>query len=289
MKIVKSLLAGILMTGLCATAAEAIDVAPGDYTYLPAGTGLIAGYLNYGNSSTYKLQNGTSVPNSRLESVVALARGVYYTEFAGQALIFQAILPFGSITQARVGGMSLPTANGVGDLTVAGAWFPLHSMAPTGTTLGIASYLSLPTGNYSVTKASLGSGTVTLTPQIGLIQGLGNGFFLDAAVDTALAFDHTDQNINIHEEPSIQAQAYLRYKILPTTQVSFGYSGLFGGQMRYNGINQVSKTRVDELRAFVSTSLTQTVHLQGMIGTDVNASGGFRQAVVAQVRLLKIF
>lgn len=289
MKLLKSLLAGVVMTGFCANAAHAIDVAPGDFTYLPAGTGLLAGYLNYGNSSTYKLQNGTSVPNSRAESVVALARGVYYSEFAGQAFVVQAILPFGSITQARVGGANLPTANGLGDLIVAGAWFPVHSMAPTGTTIAIANYLTLPTGNYSVTRASLGSGTVTVTPQIGLIQGLGNGFFLDAALDTAFAFNHSDQGINVSQDPSIQAQAYLRYQFSKATSASLGYSGLFGGQLRYNGISQASKTRVDELRVYANTFLTDTVQLQGMIGTDLNASGGFKQALVAQVRLLKVF
>lgn len=285
----RSFLAGAMITGLCASSAQAIDVAPGDFTYLPAGTGLLAGYLNYGNGSTYKLQNGSSVPNSRVESAVALARGVYYSEFAGQAFVVQAILPFGAITQARVGGVNLPKANGVGDLIVAGAWFPVHSMSPTGTTIAIANYLTLPTGNYSVTKASLGSGTVTVTPQLGLIQGLGNGFFVDGAIDAAFAFDHADQGINISQDPSIQAQAYLRYQFSKATSASLGYSGLFGGQFRYNGINQASKTRVDELRAYANTFLTDTVQLQGMIGTDVGASGGFRQAIVAQVRLLKVF
>lgn len=289
MTISKTFMTAGILAALTVAKAQAVDIAPGDYAYLPAGTGLAVGYLNYGSSSTYKLPNGTSVPNSRLESVVAVARGVYYSEFAGQAFAVQAILPFGGITQARVGGANLPTANGLGDLVLSPVWYPIHSSAPTGTTIGLATYLTLPTGNYSVTKASLGSGTVAITPQLGVIQGLGSGFFFDGALDAAFAFNHNDQGIRISQDPSMQAQAYLRYQISKATSASFGYSGTFGGQVRYNGINQASKTRVDELRVFANTFLTDTIQLQGMIGTDVNASGGFKQDVVAQIRLLKVF
>ncbi len=130
---------------------------------------------------------------------------------------------------------------------------------------------------------------MAITPQLGVIQGFGSGFFFDGALDSAFAFDHSDQGIRISQDPSIQAQAYLRYQFSKATSASFGYSGTFGGQVRYNGINQATKTRVDELRVFANTFITDSVQLQGMIGTDVNASGGFKQAIVAQVRVLKVF
>ncbi|WP_338811385.1 transporter (plasmid) [Agrobacterium leguminum] len=278
--------------GIClslAGMAKAMDIAPGDYTYFPPGTLIALGYLNFGTGLTFRERLGSEIPDSKIDSVVAVARAVYYTEYEGQALAFQAILPFGTISTARIGGTELPKADGLGDLILGAAWAPIHSSEPTGTTLGITTYLNLPTGEYSPTSASLGTGTVMITPQIGLIQGLGNGFFFDGALDATFAFDHTNEGVRVHQDPAIQAQAYLRWQFSETSSVSFGYSGTFGGQVRFDGVDGPTKTRVDQLRLFANTFITPTVQIQGMVGTDMEARGGFQQNLVSQLRLLKMF
>lgn len=282
-------LATLLAVTFAAPAAKAIDISPGDYAYLPAGTVLGLGYLGYQSASSFRDRTGISYPNSRDSAIVALARALYYGETNGVGWAIQAIVPAGALTSARVGGSDLPKANGLGDVILGATVFPVHSADPTGTTLGLTAYLGLPTGNYSPLKASIGSGGFTITPQIGLIQGLGNGFFLDTAFDAAFSTDHTNTGIRVHQDTSIEAQAYLRYAFSKATSVSAGYSGTYGGQIYYNGSAGLTKTREDQVKLFASTFVAPTVQLQGMIGTDIAATGGFRNDIITQIRILKIF
>lgn len=276
----------------CATMAgeaRAIDISPGDYTYLPAGTNIGLAYLTYQSASSFRDKAGNSFPDSKGEAAIGIARLVHYGETAGVGWGLQAFVPFGAISQARIGGADLAKADGLGDLVLGATLFPIHSADPTGTTIGITGYLGLPTGNYSPTKASVGSGAFTFTPQLGINQGLGNGFFLDVALDGSFYGDHTNDGISVKQDPTLQTQAYLRYAVSKATSVSFGYSGTFGGQIYFNGIAGLTKTREDQLRLFANTFVTQTLQVQGMIGTDVSATGGFKNAIVTQIRILKIF
>lgn len=68
-----------------------------------------------------------------------------------------------------------------------------------------------------------------------------------------------------------------------------GYSGLFGGASSVNGADDGGRTRADQIRLFGSVFATPTLQIQGMIGTDLHASGGFRQDLNAELRLLAIF
>jgi len=279
---------------MLAQPAAAIDIMPGDYTVLPSGTNLALLYGQYTTSSKLKVDGVGSIPDSKLGTAVGIARYVHFDTFAGVPVAVQAFIPFGGFTDARIGGFDLRTKDGLGDLTMGFTFWPVSSADPRGTTIGITSYVTLPSGSFGGTPgttgtASLGSGTTTFTPQIGLIQGLGNGFFLDASADVAIRSDFTDFGFNYSRDPSYQAQAYLRYQFSKTTNVSFGYSGLFGGKDFVNGTYTGTKTRSDQLRLFASTFLAPTVQLQGMIGTDIAAEGGFKQDFVGQVRLLKIF
>lgn len=289
MKLVKLAVGAALAGALIGTEAHAIDIAPGDYAYLPAGTNLFIAYFDYAQSSSFKTSNGIKVPNSSVSSTVGIARYLHYTDIGGSAFLFQAVLPFGTINSPKVGGVGLTPANGLGDLTLGATYYPIHSNAPTGTTIGLTAFTVLPTGNYDVNNPSLGSGTATFIPQIGFIQGLGNGFFLDGAVEADFSVDHTNSGIKVHQNTSYEAQAFLRYQFSQATSVSFGYAGKFGGQFYANGVKTPSMTREDTLKLFANTFVTKDIQLQGMIGTDVAATGGFKNSVIAEIRIAKVF
>lgn len=276
-------------TFLTATPAAAIDVSPGDYTVLPSGTTIGLLYFNYGTSKTLNVDGAGNIPGSKLQTEVGLLRGLHYTDIGGVPVLFHAILPFGSISTARIGGVDQPVDDGFGDLTLGATVYPIHSNDPTGTTLGFSTFISAPTGAYDANKLSLGSGTWTFTPQIGLQQGLGNGFFLDVYADTAFRLDHTESGQDISRSPSTELQAYLRYQFDQKTSVSFGYAGFFGGKSEVNDVYTGLKTRSDQLRLFANTFVLPDVQLQGMVGTDLDAKGGFKQDFVTQVRLMKLF
>lgn len=270
--------------------ANAIDFSPGDYTVLPDGTVLALTYFQYATGDRLNVDGVGNVPSSRLDSAVGLLRGVYYSSIADVPVSMQAILPIGTFPHAKIGGIDQPTSDGFGDLTLGFTVTPVHTTDKDyGTTIGITTFLTAPTGKFDVNDISLGSGTWTLTPQIGLIQGLGNGFFLDAGIDVAFQKNHTERGLSFSRDPSTELQTYLRYQISDKTSVSFGYAGFFGGESKVNDVATGLKTRSDQLRFFANTFVTPSVQLQGMIGTDLNVEGGFKQDLVAQIRVLKVF
>ncbi len=275
-------------TALAPGSAWAIDVSPADYTVLPPGTNLILGYAQYSTARELHVDGAGKVPSSDLDVAVGLARYVHYSELGGVPISVQAIAPFGNL-DARIGGADQPIADGLGDITLGATVYPVHSADPTGTTLGVTAFLTLPTGAYDPAKISLGSGTWTFTPQVGVIQGLGNGFFFDGILDAAFEADHDEGAVAFSRDPSVQVQAYMRYQFSQATSVSFGYSGKFGGKQFTNGSYTGLKTRSDQLRLFANHFFTPTLQLQGMIGSDVNVEGGFKNDFVTQLRLLKVF
>lgn len=276
---------------LAASPAYAIDIFPSDYTVLPAGTNAVLVYGQVAKSDTFDLDGLGEIPSSELGSVAGIARYLHFNQLGGVPVGVQAFLPFGAITDAKVGGTNFNKNDGIGDLTVGVTAWPIHSAEPTGTTIGLTAYLTLPTGAYKFgpAEANLGSGTWTVTPQIGIIQGLGNGFFFDGALDVAFRADHDEQGLEVSRKASTQAQAYLRYQFSAATNIAIGYSGTFGGKDYVNDTYTGTRTRVDQLRLTGSTFLSPTLQLSGMIGTDVNVEGGFKQDVVGTIRLLKLF
>ncbi|WP_205910434.1 transporter [Rhizobium sp. FY34] len=279
--------AGVLLSS---GSASAIDISPGDFAVLPDGTVLALTYFQYSTSDRLNLDGVGDIPGSRLDLGVTLLRSVYYNSIAGVPISMQAILPIGTLPNARIGGIDQQTSDGLGDLTLGFTVTPINtSDKDYGTTLALTNFLTAPTGNFDATGVSLGSGTWTFTPQIGLIQGLGNGFFLDAALDVAFRKDHKEDGLSFSRDPSTELQTYLRYQVSDKTSLSFGYAGIFGGTNQVNDVATGLKTRSDQLRVFANTFVSQSVQLQGMVGTDINVEGGFKQDLVAQIRVLKIF
>lgn len=276
--------------GLCLSvaAASAIDIAPGGYTSLPGGVDLALLYTQYSNSNKLYVDGAGKIPASNLEAAVALGRYIHYFEVGGVRFAVDAFLPVGSLN-SQIGGVNQRIKDGIGDLTVGGILWLTHSSSPTGTTIAISGYLTMPTGAFGATAISLGSGTYTATPQLALIQGLGNGLFFDGAVDVGFQADHSDSGLNLSRDPSSQLQTYLRYQFSPETMVAFGYSGTFGGKSFIDGQYTGIKTRNDELRAFASTFLTKTFQVQALIGADINTEGGFKRDIYGQLRFMKLF
>lgn len=273
----------------CATQANAIDSAPGDYTWLGTDRNVLAFYTQYSSAGSLSLGTVGSVPNSRVDALLEVIRAARTFEIADQKFAAQFYLSFGGFTTATIGGLAQRKADGFGDLTAGLTWYPLASHDPNGTTVGLTVFVTAPTGNFNIADVSLGSGAWTVTPQIGLIQGLGNGFFLDVIGDASVSSDFSTEGVNVSRSTSGQVQAYLRYKPSPATSVSFGYSGTFGGEYYANGIYTGQKFRDDQLRAFATTFLSEQIQVMGMLGTSINTEGGFQNAITAQFRILTLF
>lgn len=288
----KMLRSALALTGLLAMteSAFAIDIYPGDYTILPPGTTLALGYLGYTPSNDFRLDGVGRVPDSSLDQTVGIVRVLHYSQIAGVPVAFQAYLPFANLSNVKVGGSSLPTDNGMGDLTFGFTAFFVNRPDPVyGTTVGLTTYVSLPTGKYDVNRVGPGAGTTTFTPQLGVIQGLGHGFYVDGSLDVAVQGGHDNSGEHISTHPSFELQTYLRYQLSPASSVSFGYAGNFGGEQFIDDTYTGEETSSSQLRLFASHMLTPTWQVSGMLGKAVATEGGFKNDYSVQVRLMKIF
>lgn len=278
---IAALAAELLVVGT----AHAVDIYPGDYTVLPAGTNVA---LVYGAHVSAKHLDvaGTNVPDTELQASFSLLRYVRFEKIGDLPVLVEAILPVGGYHDVKIGGTRQATKNGLGDLILATAAFPIHNKK---TTLGFTTYVSLPTGAYDPTKISFGSNTFKITPQIGIIQKLGEGLYVDAAADVAFTTSNTENGTRYTTAPSYQLQAYLRKAVSATTSLSVGYSGYLGGRQRVNGADIGLKTNSHQVRVLAGKFFTKTLQVQLMAGKDVSSRDGFRQDFNGQIRLLKLF
>lgn len=281
--------AAAVALALAAAPAEAIDVGPADYTILPSGTVLGMIYWQHLSSDTLKL-NGSKVPGSKFRADITILRSLNYFTLGGMPAAFHIVVPFGSIGTAKIGGIGQKTSNGIGDTTLGLTLWPVQPDNPeTGTTLGVSLFATLPTGNYDPARMGIAEGTYTLTPQIGVIQGLGGGFFFDGVLDVALQKDHTEGGMRYDRTPAWQLQAMLRKQWGPTTSLAIGYSGQRGGGQSIGGVETGLKVHRDQVRIYGTHFITPTTQIQAMYGKDFNVEGGYKYDSVVQLRLVKVF
>ena len=276
-------------TACAALPALAVDVAPGDYAMLPPGTNVGLLYLQHSRATELNF-GGVDVPASEVTANVAVLRGLHYTQIGNEPVLFQMVLPMGGFDTAQIGGAAQPTSEGLGDLTFGASYWPVKPSNPdTGTTVGVTAFLTAPSGSYEFGEVSLGGGAWVFTPQVALIQGLGNGVYLDATADVALSMDHTESGVDVSRDPASQVQVAFRKQFGQTKSLSVGYSGQFGGDINYDGVYSGLKTRRDQIRVYANTFVSPTVQVQGMLAKDLYVQDGFKNDVVAEIRFLKLF
>lgn len=270
--------------------AQAIDVEAGDYVPLSAGSNALA--LFYGNIRSDQFTIGdTEVPQSKLSAQAVTLQYNRYTEMLGKPVALQVYLPYGSFSSARVGGQDLRQGEGPGDLTFGATIWPLADDPRdlTGTTLGLSLYASAPTGDYELGGANLGFGGAVITPQIGLIQGLGGGRFLDVIYDISFTRNFDVDGVNVEVDPTHQAQIWLRQYLSDRTNIAIGYNGIRGGETSFDGYDTGIATDLDEVRFAVSHFLDPSTEIAGRVSYSYDAEDGFSNKPMVQLRLLKLF
>ena len=284
---VKAVTAALLLT--TAAPALALEVQPGDYAWVGDGRTLAIAYFQHQTSDSFYGADGSAIGNSNLDADILIARMVHYREIAGQKLAFHAILPIGQFDNIRIGGGEQSAKDGIGDLTLGTTWYPVTSEEPTGTTLGLSLFATAPTGAFKNERVSFGAGTWSVTPQIGMVQGLGNGFFLDASAELTVTRNFEEGGVSYERDNTTQASVYLRYQWDDATAFSLGYVTRTGGELWVNGAASGQETNSDQLRLVASKFITPDFQIQGMYGHDIDVKGGFRSEPLAQIRLMKVF
>ena len=286
------LLVGLVLL-LWAGDAGAIDYLPFDYVAPPPGTTAVLGYYLYGSRSGLNSnKSGNISSGTSLDSHIGAVRLVHYEELFEHPVAVQAILPFGALTDAKLGGVPIDDAFGMGDPILTLAFWPV-SQPQERRWLVIANYLSFPVGDYEPGKAlNIGGNRWQDDVQVGLIQGLPGGFTLDMAFDLIVYGPNqragTGQQ-TLRQQSTFEAYGWLAYNVTPQLFTALGWAGTFGGEQRLDSVPNGLKTHVQQVRGSVGYAFAPSWQVVGEIGRDISTSGGFPQDVALTFRLLKVF
>ncbi|MGQ0893951.1 transporter [Acinetobacter johnsonii] len=283
---------GLLLGSICSVisvTSHAFDMLPADFTWMGDGTTVGLAYFAFQDAKNLKVDGVGEIPDSKAQIDAAILRAVRWKEIAGYKTVMQTFLTSGYIDTAKVAGIDQPKNSGIGDLNFGFTIYPMASNEPTGTTLTLSGYLTAPTGNYDVGKVNIGSGTWVLTPQIGLIQGLGNGFLIDAAYDVGFYKTKDHNGFEVKTDASSQAQAYLRYQPSVQSNYAVGISKKFGGKQYLNDQYTGMKNDVTQLRLTTTHAFQNGIITTGMLARDVQVEGGFKNDISVLFRVGKAF
>lgn len=269
--------------------AHALDVDPGDYTVLPAGTKLAVMYYQHAQrNATYA--NGNKAPgNNRLDSDIGLFRAVTYMDVGGYIIDPQIILPFGKLKAKGDLGPVLGSNSGVGDMLVGGTlWF---NKPGSKTHFGITPFLSLPIGQYDKNDPlSLGENRWKFILNAGYITPLTDKVTLDLIGDfTAFGKNNDSAGGTLKQKVQYQAQSYLRYHLDATTDLRGGLSYTWGGETSLNGVDQNNKQKTSKFNVGVAHFLRPTTQVLATYGRDISVENGFRENGRLNLRLLQVF
>jgi Putative MetA-pathway of phenol degradation len=294
-KITKFILFGYWMLSVFSGNALAIDLQPNDIVApAPGRSAVTVSYINAQNNSLYvnNVPTGTS-PN--LESNLGLFRlGHTYTIGSLPAVSY---VQTGGGTLSPDGSLSaFPASQGMTDTTIATAIWP-YANHTTRTYFGVAAYLSLPTGEYSNTKAfNLGSNRYSQALQVGYQRPL------TKSIDGAFAFDtvwygansqcaaacSSMTNLQLTQKPLYSSQIGPIYRINKTYTVAATYVYVTGGETAFNGIER-NNTVVTQ-RYFVSgVAYTQIGRFMLQYGNDIATMNGFMESRRITLRYTKTF
>lgn len=270
--------------------ALAADAQPRDFLPAPAGTHLGLLYNLNSSSDTFVDANGNEVPGSGLDTHIGIARYVYFFDVAGVRADINVVQPFGGLSNMSLGGSPLNSDDfSLGDTSIVGTFWPLND-PENNRYFALATYLTLPTGEYDANVASLGSNRWSVTVQPAFYFNISPQWSVDLVGDVTIYGDNDDGpgGIKIEKDPNFTALGWLNYHASEATTVSFGISTTHGGEETWGGVSR-GDSQVTTVRAAWSQMLNPTTQLVLEIGTDVETENTFKRDTAALVRLAKFF
>lgn len=285
-----ALAASVALMPLAGGAAHAADAQPRDFMPAPAGTKLGLLYYSYTTSDNYVDRDGNDVPDSGLDTNVAILRYVQYFNLGDMLADFNVIVPMGKLSNMQLGGPEIDTKDfGIGDATFVFTVFPYinHDKKQY---VGIATYLNMPTGDYDADEPGLGTNRWSMTVQPAYYFNLAPKWSVDLVGDITVYGDNDDGpgGATIEQDPSYTAIAWLNYQATETGMLSLGVSASWFGEQSVGGVDQ-GDGNVTTIRAAWSQMLNPTTQLLVELGTDVDAENTFERDTTALVRLAKFF
>jgi hypothetical protein len=295
---------------------------------LPSGTFAVLQYLRYAGADAFITPAGQELPNSHANIFVEFTRFAYITQLDGHPFVIEADLPFATLKDVNIPGTNNRVAGGLLDPDIHLTYF-LTADPEMQRWLGFTNYFFFPLGRGFENQKAVNVSTArqfTDIAQIGYTEGLAkispalNGVFFDLIANAAI---HTNGNspltvINpasapvpgvltydtLIQRPSYDLLAYLRYQPQPLQFVAIGIEKLWGGeQIATNGTFTATGLPIIKPQDNLPLSKDELLrgHFQFQIPFgldfaaaadvfhDFNRTGGFRENIGVEIRLLKLF
>ena len=218
----------------------AVDLQPNDIVApLPGKNHAMISYINTENTTFYKngsVVSGSPYSSPDISAQTAILRLVTSYTVKDLPAVSFIQLPYGSIKPGGSLGM-YPTATGVGDVTLASAFWP-YSDRVNRRYFGVAGYLTLPTGSYNSQQPfNTGENRYRSDIQMGYQQPIVGNLDGMVAVDT-MWFGGNSQcaaacgvasNTSLNQKPLTSTQLGPIYKFNQTYTVGASYFYVAGG------------------------------------------------------------
>ena len=268
-------------TALLATFAHtagAIDLQQCDYMPQPEGTSFISATHNYQTTHRLTEENQSSIGNRTYENVnISSIRLVHY-EAVDDIPVVVGIFQSAGTYGARLSGVQLNDATGVGDSVLLTGFWPINR-PDTGTYLGIASFTTVPDGQYNPSRTdNMGGNRWVEDNQMGLLQAVSPRIMLELLGDLIHYTDNDNAGANGHkvlsQAPSTQFQSWLTYFILPQWNIAAGYDQRWGGSQELNGVTNYMAVNETQIRLATQYVMDNRVSMMFSAFHDMSRDGG---------------
>jgi len=272
-----------LLMLLIAQRAWAIEVYPGDYTALEAGTDIGVLYYETAQRNQSWVSGHRQSGDPRLTSTVAIARYIHFMKVGGVLTDPQLVVPYGQLDGDK-DIASLGNHPGFGDPALVTSVWLINDPAKQ-RYLAITPYLFLPLGSYDKHSAlNLGDNRWSWAVQAGYIQPVGP-FMLDLTADSRWFADNHDcaaacgseTSRTLSQAPLYSLQASLRLPVSHTTTLFVGGGRILGGETEIDGNQEHDRQATTNMRLGVSQFLSRTTMLTVAYGRDLEVENGFRE------------
>jgi hypothetical protein len=218
----------------------AIDLQPGEIK-APVGTFNAAQmsyvYVEKGDKYTHGSKTSST---SNIKQNAFLLRLSHAFEINQIPAIVYAASTINHLENRDIPNAANTNSNGIGDTTLVFALWPYVDRAKE-EYLGLATYLTLPTGEYDKNSAvNIGSNVYQTAFQAGYQRKLIDNVNWMSALDVVLASDNKQflGNNKLEKDPLYNFQTGLQYVFNPTYSASVGYFYTVGGESTVNSIDQ---------------------------------------------------
>jgi hypothetical protein len=218
----------------------AIDLQPGEIK-APAGTFNAAQmsyvYVEKGDKYTHGSKTSST---SNIKQNAFLLRLSHAFEINQIPAIVYAASTINHLENRDIPNAANTNSNGIGDTTLVFALWPYVDRAKE-EYLGLATYLTLPTGEYDKNSAvNIGSNVYQTAFQAGYQRKLIDNVNWMSALDVVLAGDNKQflGNNKLEKDPLYNFQTGLQYVFNPTYSASVGYFYTVGGESTVDGADR---------------------------------------------------